>query len=75
MVRYHILIDVYNGDIEEWEKFLTEKGTPEQVAEDLPFALWLKQKLEKAPGLLEQIRHMVEHTDVIDGEIVWVEDG
>ena len=73
-VRYHILIGVYDGDIEAWEGFLTEEGTREQIAEDLPFVCWLKRQLGKDPDLLEQIRHMAEHSDVIDGEIVWIED-
>jgi len=61
-VGYHIFIYLFNGDIDAWEKYLRENGSVEQLLNDYPFVIWLKQQLQEDKDLINRIRNLVRDT-------------
>jgi len=59
-VGYHIFILLFNGDVDAWEKHLRENGSVEQLINDLPFIIWLKQQLQEDKDLINRIRNAVD---------------
>jgi hypothetical protein len=57
---YIILTRVFNSDIDACLRWLRESGSNNQVIEDFPFFVWVKQQSERDPDLLNRIRKMVE---------------
>jgi hypothetical protein len=62
-IGYHILIKLFNGDIDAYETYLRQKGTDEQIIGDFPFLVWLKDSVKKDPDLMNRIKRLVEETD------------
>lgn len=62
-IRHHILIKLFNADIDAYETYLRQKGTDEQIVSDFPFLVWLKESVKKDPDLMNRIKRMVEDTD------------
>lgn len=61
-IGYHIFIHLFNGDIDAWEKYLRENGSVEQLLNDYPFVIWLKQQLQKDKDLINRIKNLVRDT-------------
>lgn len=61
-IGYHIFIHLFNGDIDAWEKYLRENGNVEQLLNDYPFVIWLKQQLQEDKELINRIRNLVRDT-------------
>ena len=61
-IGYHIFIHLFNGDIDAWEKYLRENGNVEQLLNDYPFVIWLKQQLKEDKDLFNRIRNLVRDT-------------
>ena len=61
-VGYHIFIYLFNGDVDAWEKHLRENGSAEQLINDYPFVIWLKQQLQEDKDLINRIRTLVQDT-------------
>jgi len=57
--RAHILIALFDGDPDKWIDFLKKDGTSDELANDLPFALGVKQRLADDPQHVERLRSMV----------------
>lgn len=56
---YVILIKQFNADIDAMIRYIKTKGTEEQKRVDLPRVIRVKKELEKNPGLLQEIREVV----------------
>lgn len=61
-IGYHIFIYLFNGDVDAWEKYLRENGSVEQLINDYPFVIWLKQQLQEDKDLINRIRNLVQDT-------------
>lgn len=61
-VGYHIFIHLFGGDIDAWEKYLRRKGSVQQLLNDFPFVIWLKEQLEEDEDLINRIKRLVEET-------------
>ena len=61
-IGYHILIHLYNGDIDAWERYLRQEGSECQLLDDYPFVVWLKEQLKRDKDLLDRIRRLVLDT-------------
>ncbi len=61
-VGYHIFILLFNGDVDAWETHLRENGSAEQLINDYPFVIWLKQQLQEDGDLINRIRNLVQDT-------------
>lgn len=61
-IGYHIFIHLFNGDVDAWEKYLRENGNVEQLLNDYPFVIWLKQQLQEDEDLVNRIRNLVRDT-------------
>ncbi len=59
---YHIFIHLFDGNIDAWEKYLRNKGSEEQLIQDIPFVFWLKGQLKKDKTLIKRIRKLVRKT-------------
>lgn len=62
-IGYHILIKLFNGDLDAYETYLREKGSDEQIINDFPFLVWLKERVKGDSDLMNRIKRMVEETD------------
>lgn len=58
---YIILTKVFDGDIDACLRWLRESGSNNQLIEDFPFFVWVKEQSERDPDLLNRIRKMVEN--------------
>ena len=58
--RVHILLSVFNGDADMWLAMIASSGTPEEVANDAPFLIALKQRLVKEPQLIDDLRNALQ---------------
>lgn len=51
-LRYHVLVRVFNGDVHAWLRIAGPT--------DRPFLQWLARRLANDPGLLTEVRAMVD---------------
>jgi hypothetical protein len=58
--RVHILLSVFDGDVDLWLSMIASTGTPEEVANDAPFLTALKRRLANEPHLIEELRAVVQ---------------
>lgn len=61
-IGYHILIHLFDGDIDAWEEYLRQEGIDRQLLDDFPFVVWLKDQLKKDKDLINRIRRLVRNT-------------
>ena len=54
-LRYHVLVRVFDGDVDAWIARLTEEG-------DIRFARGLRTRMRNDPAVLAEIRRMVDAT-------------
>ena len=59
LLRYHVLIRVYDGDPDAWLMQLEEHGGDEG---DIRFARWVRSRMRQDPMMLMAIRRMVAAT-------------
>jgi hypothetical protein len=63
LLRYHLLVRVYNGDADRWiAQLKEERGTDRES--DMRFARWVRSRLRRDPELIERIRAAVERTRI-----------
>jgi hypothetical protein len=55
-IRYHVLIRVFDGDVDAW-LVLAERGGGDA---DVPFLRWLKNRLREDRSLLPRIQEEVD---------------
>jgi hypothetical protein len=60
LLRYHVLMRVFDGDVSRWLEFLESDASAEQVATDAEFVASLSGQLCRDPSLLERIRELVD---------------
>jgi len=58
-LRFHVLVRVFDGDPDAWLAQLREH---EPDGPDVRFVRWIRSRLRKDPGLLAEIRRMVDET-------------
>lgn len=58
-LRFHVLVRVYDGDPDAWLAQLRERGDD---SADVRFVRWIRSRLRQNPGLLGEIRRMVDAT-------------
>ena len=58
--RTHILLSVFDGDVDTWLAMIASSGTDEEVANDAPFLAALKRRLVQEPHLIDELRHAVQ---------------
>jgi hypothetical protein len=63
LLRYHLLVRVFDGDPDRWIAEMQACGASE-FESDMRFARWLRTRMRRDPELLEQIRAAVERTRV-----------
>jgi hypothetical protein len=61
LLRYHVLVRVYDGDADRWIEQLKEE-TGVAGESDMRFARWVRTRLRRDPALLDRIRAAVERT-------------
>jgi hypothetical protein len=54
--RVHILLSVFDGDIDAWLAMIASTGTVEEVRNDAPFLMDLKRRLVREPQLIDDLR-------------------
>jgi hypothetical protein len=63
LLRYHVLVRVYDGDADRWiEELKEERGIA--CESDIRFARWVRTRLRRDPDLLQRIRAAVDRTTV-----------
>ncbi|HEX8172846.1 MAG TPA: hypothetical protein VF824_20095 [Thermoanaerobaculia bacterium] len=65
-LRYHVLVRVYDGDVDAWLAQLRESGGDDG---DIRFARWIRARLRHDPMLLDAIRRMVDETPFWRGSL------
>ena len=50
----------FNCDPNAFIQWFRENGSIEQLVHDLPFALWIKEQIEKDPEFVDRVRKMAE---------------
>ena len=61
LLRYHVLVRVFDGDPDRWiEQLKEERGNA--CESDIRFARWVRTRLRRDPALLDRIRAAVERT-------------
>jgi hypothetical protein len=68
-VGYHILIHVFDGDVDKWIQWLRDKGSDDQIIHDYPFAVWVRSPLKEDSQLLDRVKGMVSRTQPNGQEI------
>ncbi len=63
LLRYHLLVSVFDGDADRWIARLREEHAPD-LESDMRFARWVRARLRRDPKMLERIRAAVERTRV-----------
>ena len=58
--RVHILLSVFDGDVDMWLAMIASSGTEEEVANDAPFLTALKRRLVQEPHLIDELRRAVQ---------------
>jgi len=58
--RAHILVALFDGDPDKWIDFLRSEGTPDELENDLPFALGVKRRLIREPDHVARLREMLD---------------
>jgi hypothetical protein len=61
-IGYHILVQLFDGDLDAYETYLREKGSDRQIIEDFPFLVWLKERVKEDSDLMNRIKRMVDET-------------
>ena len=61
LLRYHVLVRVYDGDADRWIEQLKEEGGI-ACERDIRFARWVRTRLRRDPALLQRIRAAVDRT-------------
>ena len=59
LLRFHVLVRVFDGDPDAWLARLRERG---EDGADVRFVRWIRSRLRKDPALLGEIRRMVDAT-------------
>ena len=59
LVRYHVLIRVFGGDVDAWIAFAGQGNVA-----DLEFLWWLKRRLTADASLLPRIAEVVDHSGI-----------
>jgi hypothetical protein len=54
--RLHILLTLFDGNPDKWLELIDHDGTPEEQANDRPFAEQCKRRIESDPLHLERMR-------------------
>jgi hypothetical protein len=57
--RVHILLSVFDGDIEAWLRMIASSGTPSEVETDAPFLMALRRRINERPELAAELRESV----------------
>ncbi len=63
LLRYHLLVSVFDGDADLWIARLEKERTPDRES-DIRFARWVRARLRRDPKMLERIRTAVERTRI-----------
>jgi hypothetical protein len=58
-LRYHVLVRVFDGDVDKWLSQLERRGGS---GADIRFVRLLRTRMRSDPTLIDTIRHMVEAT-------------
>ena len=58
--RVHILLSVFDGDIDSWLAMIASTGTEEEVKNDAPFLMDLKRRLVHDPHLIDDLRAVLQ---------------
>jgi hypothetical protein len=58
-----VLVIRYDGDIDQWIKYLREEAPVDQLAADLPMVLRIRDMLADDPPAFARVREMVEHLE------------
>jgi hypothetical protein len=58
-LRYHVLVRVFDGDVDRWLGFLERRGGP---MSDIRFVRLLRSRMRSDPKLIDAIRAMVRAT-------------
>jgi hypothetical protein len=61
-LRYHVLVNVYDGDVDRWLRDLMLRDDAES---DIRFARLLRARMRSEPALLAAIRRMVDATPLL----------
>lgn len=56
MTRYILLFSVFDGDPNQWLRYLHRNGSPSQRQHDLPFVKWLLAQDRNDEDFLEDLR-------------------
>jgi hypothetical protein len=59
-LRYHVLFRVFDGDLSRWKK--TIRGRSDR---DRRFLGWLERRVSQEPGILGELRTMVETSGLL----------
>jgi hypothetical protein len=59
LLRFHVLVRVFDGDPDAWLTKLRERG---EDGADVRFVRWIRSRLRQNPALLGEIRRMVDAT-------------
>jgi hypothetical protein len=63
LLRLHLLVRVFDGDIDRWfERLKEERGSDSESA--MRFARWVRARLRRDPQLLDRIRAAVERSRI-----------
>jgi hypothetical protein len=57
--RVHILLSVFDGDIDAWLQMIASSGSPAEVELDAPFLMALKRRINDRPELAAELRQSV----------------
>ncbi len=66
VVGFVILLGLFDGNPDAMIKWLREKASLEQLADDLAFAIWAKDQVEHDPNFLDYARSVVESSFNLD---------
>lgn len=69
LVRYHVLVHVFRGDIAAWQHVLTADPDGTGAREDDVFLDWLQARVAAEPQLLARIRLLVHQVDSLISEL------
>ena len=58
-LRYHVLVRVFDGDVDKWLSVLEQRGGP---VSDIRFVRLLRTRMRSDPTLIDAIRAMVKAT-------------
>jgi hypothetical protein len=59
LLRFHVLVRIFDGDINRWARFLTEEASAAQVRSDAEFVARCEEALRNDPSLMRRIQALV----------------